>query len=228
MLPVFIFSAVLILIVIVSAIIGMARGFVKSIAKFVQYVVAYIVANRCYVLVASLFMKIPFLANMTSDVEMPDIPEGTGFFERIGKIVSYVASGIFSGEINNDETVKAIINNYLADAIAKIIAFLALFVVTVLLLKLLVLIIDKLSDLPVLKAVNRTLGFIFGLVCGLTFSWLLANLTVHILLPWFVEKWPDTFTIEMGETVVVQFFAKYSPVAMIMYLVNLLSSIGIK
>ena len=97
MLPVFIFSAVLILIVIVSAIIGMARGFVKSIAKFVQYVVAYIVANRCYVLVASLFMKIPFLANMTSDVEMPDIPEGTGFFERIGKIVSYVASGIFAG-----------------------------------------------------------------------------------------------------------------------------------
>ena len=225
--PVFIFSLILILILVISVIVGMSRGFVRSISKFVQYIVAYIVANRYYVSVSRLFLKIPFLANMQTDVDMPDIPQGTGFFERVGKIVSYVSAGIFSGEVNDDETVNAIMKNYLADIIAKVAAFLALFVVTVLVLKLVLFLIDKFANLPVIKVVNKTAGVIFGFVCGMTITWLLSNLTVNTVLPWLVEKWPETFTAEMGQTAVVQFFMKYSPVALIMYVVNIISSIGI-
>jgi len=226
--PVFIFSVLLLAVLVTCGIIGAVRGFVRSIAVFVRYIVAYMLANRFYTLGAALVAKIPFIANMITDVEMPDISEGTGFFERIGKTVSFVAEGIFSGEISSDETVQAIINNYLADIISKAVAFAVIFFAALLILKLAIYLFDKVCDLPGLKEVNKTLGFVFGVLFGLLITWLLANLTVNTILPWLVEKWPDVFTLEMGQTAVVKFFTKYNPVALIMYIVNVISSIGVK
>lgn len=225
--PEYVFGLFLILVLAISALIGLARGFVRSIAGLAEYIIAFFVANRFYTLGAELVVKIPFLAKLKTDVEMPELPEGTGFFEKLKAIISHMLNTAVNGGDAEAEA-NAIINNYIADVVSKAIAFIVIFLVSLLILKLIVLLIDKFCDLPVLKAANKTLGVLFGLFCGMFVTWFLANLFVNTLLPIFVDKWPDVFSLAMGENIIVKFFMRFSPIALIMYVVNLISSIGVK
>ena len=225
--PVYILGLFLILILVISALIGLKRGFVRSIAGLAEYIIAFFVANRFYTVGAELVVKIPFLAKLKTDVDMPELEEGTGFFEKLKAIISHMLQTAINGGDAEAEA-NAIINNYIADVVSKAIAFIVIFIVSLLLLKLIVFLIDKFCELPALKVANKTLGVLFGLFCGMFVTWFLANLFVNTLLPIFVDKWPDVFSLEMGETLIVKFFTRFSPVALIMYLVNLISSIGVK
>ena len=225
--PEYVFGLFLILILVISALIGLKRGFVRSIAGLMEYIVAFFVANRFYTVGAELVVKIPFLANLKTEVDMPELEESTGFFEKVKAIINHlISTALNSGDAEAEA--NAIINNYIADVVSKAIAFIVIFIVALLLLKLIVYLVDKFCELPVLKATNKTLGVLFGLFCGMFVTWFLANLFVNTLLPILVDKWPDLFSLAMGENVIVRFFMRFSPIALIMYLINLISSIGVK
>ena len=226
--PVLVTDLVLVLIIFISAIVGLKRGFVKSIAGFAEYIVAFMVANRFYTAGANLVAKIPFIANMITDVEMPTLDADAGFFGKIGAIISYILENSALSGTDPTEQAQAVINNYLAELISKAIAFIVLFIATVLLMKLIVLLIDKFCDLPVFNFTNRTLGVIFGLLCGMFITWILSNVFVNNILPILIDKYPETFTDEIKDSVVIKFFMKFSPVALVMYLANLVSSAGVK
>lgn len=219
---VYYFSIFLLLILIISGIVGMCRGFVRSIAGIIEYIVAFIVANRCYTSVSSLVSKIPFIAKMITDVEMPTIDGGSGFFEKIKAILSF----IFSKSLDGEGDAGAVINNYLAELISNTIAFATLFLFTIIMLKLIVWLVDRFCELPILNFTNKTLGLIFGLLLGLMVTWIISHLFVNTLLPILVEHYGDVFCYEMGETAIVKFFMKFSPMALIMYVINIISSVG--
>jgi len=225
--PDYVFGLFLILVLVISALIGLKRGFVRSIAGLAEYIIAFFVANRFYTLGAELVVKIPFLAKLKTDVDMPELDSGVGFFEKLKAIIDHlISTALNSGDAEAEA--NAIINNYIADVVSKAIAFVVIFIVSLLLLKLIVYLIDKFCELPVLKATNKTLGVLFGLFCGMFVTWFLANLFVNTLLPIFIDKWPNVFSVEMGEHFLVKFFMRFSPIALIMYLINLISSIGVK
>lgn len=217
------FGLFLLLILIISGIVGMCRGFVRSIAGILEYITAFIVANRFYTSVSLIVSKLPFISKMITNVEMPDLSEGKGFFEKIKAILVY----IFQNSSSADDSIAGdVINNYVAELLSKTIAFAVLFFVTLLILKLAVWIIDRFCDLPFLNFTNKTLGLIFGLMLGLTVTWIISHLFVNTLLPILAEHYGDIFSYEMGETALVKFFMKFSPVALIMYVVNIISSVG--
>ena len=224
--PDFTFAIVLILIIVISAIVGLKRGFVRSVAGLVSYIISYIVANRFYTLLTPIVSKIPFIQSMTTDIEMPEIDPGTGFLGRIGAIFKYLFDNSMNSGSDVTETARAVINNFLAELITEAIAFLALFFATLIILKLLLFLIDKFCETPVLKGTNKTLGVIFGILCGFFITWIVSNLFVNTLLPIFVERWPAVFSYELGEHFMVKFFMKFSPVALVMYFVNKIGSIG--
>ena len=224
---VLIFTGIMVVILAIGAIIGVKRGFVRSIAGLMEYIIAFFAANRLYVRGAELVVRIPFLAKLKTDVEMPDLESGTGFFEKIKVIVTRLLSNS-SGVDEVEAQARAIANNYIADLVSKAIAFIAIFIVALLLLKLIVFLIDRFCQLPFLNAANRTLGLVFGLLCGLFVTWFISNLFINTFLPICVEKWPDIFSLTMADHAVVKFFTKFSPIALVMYVVNLISSIGVK
>lgn len=225
--PEYVFGLFLILVLVISALIGLKRGFVRSVAGLAEYIVAFFVANRFYTFAADIVVRIPFLSKLKTDVDMPELESGKGFFEKLKAIIEHlIDTALSSGDAEAEA--NAIINNYIADVVSKAIAFVVLFLVSLLVLKLIVYLIDKFCDLPVLKAANKTLGVLFGLFCGMFVTWFLANLFVNTLLPIFIDKWPDVFNVEMGEHFLVKFFMRFSPIALMMYLINLISSIGIK
>ena len=225
--PDFTFAIVLILIIVISAIVGLKRGFVRSIAGLASYIISYIVANRFYTLLTPIVSKIPFIQSMTTDIEMPEIESGAGFLGKIGAIFKYLFDNAMSNPGSDvTETARAVINNFLAELITEAIAFLALFFGALIVLKLILFLIDKFCETPVLKGTNKTLGVIFGILCGFFITWILSNLFVNTLLPIFVERWPAVFSYELGEHFMVKFFMKFSPVALVMYFVNKIGSIG--
>ena len=99
-----------------------------------------------------------------------------------------------------------------------------LFFASIIVLKLLIALIDKFCELPFLNATNKVLGIVFGILLGLLITWILSNLFANILLPIFVEKWPDKFVPDMGDTAIIKFFMKYSPMALIMQVITSISS----
>lgn len=201
------------------AIVGLARGFVKTIAGFACYILAYIVASTLYEPIAGLFAKIPFIANMvTEGVEMPVFTAQGGFFVKIGEIATFLFDHYVHG--GTEAEMQAVLSNLLAEFLSKLFAFLALFIVAVLLLKLILLIIDKFCELPVLNAANRILGLLIGFLCGLFVTWILSNLYVNSLFAMLNNQWPDIFVVESTTTPIMQFFLKYNPIAFILFVIE--------
>ena len=90
--PDYAFGLFLILVLVISALIGLGRGFVRSIAGLAEYIIAFFVANRFYTLGAELVVKIPFLAKLKTDVDMPELDSGVGFFEKLKAIIDHLIS----------------------------------------------------------------------------------------------------------------------------------------
>ncbi|MBQ0125240.1 MAG: hypothetical protein KBS59_02830, partial [Clostridiales bacterium] len=82
--------------------------------------------------------------------------------------------------------------------------------------KLIVMLVDKFCELPVIHGANKLLGLVVGVFCGLFITWILSNLYVNSLLPILSERWPTVFVPESAETAIMKFFTKYSPIALIM------------
>ena len=226
--PTLITYVVLALIIVIGALVGLKRGFVRSVAGLAEYIIAFMIANRFYTLGAKLVAKIPFIAKMITDVEMPVLESGKGFFSKVGAVISYIMSNSVLSGSDPTEEAQAIINNYVAEAISKAISFSVIFIVSVLIMKLIVYAVDKFCEAPVLKFTNKTLGVLFGIFCGMFITWVLSNVFINNLLPVLTEKYPGVFDENMADNVIMQFFLKFSPVALVMYVANLISSIGVK
>lgn len=211
-----IIAAVMVLIIAISAFIGMKKGFIRMIAGFVEYVVSFLLAYVFCSKLAVYVKKIPFIAKMVTDTEMPSL-EGMTLGEKIKFVVDYIVDNVIAkGADQASLEVAAIVKNYIASIISTAIAFILIFVVTLLLQKLIVLLLDLAAKAPGLKQINGGLGFVFGLVCGSFWTWLLANIFVRAALPILCAKFPETFTEALASGAVMTFFLKINPVSLVL------------
>lgn len=210
-----IIAAVMVLIIAISAFIGMKKGFIRMIAGFVEYVVSFLLAYVFCSKLAVYVKKIPFIAKMVTDTEMPSL-EGMTLGEKIKFVVDYIVDNVIAkGADQASLEAAAIVKNYIASIISTAIAFILIFVVTLLLQKLIVLLLDLAAKAPGLKQINGGLGFVFGLVCGSFWTWLLANIFVRTALPILCAKFPETFTEALASGAVMTFFLKINPVSLV-------------
>ena len=211
-----IIAAVMVLIIAISAFIGMKKGFIRMIAGFVEYVVSFLLAYVFCSKMAVYVKKIPFIAKMVTDTEMPSL-EGMTLGEKIKFVVDYIVDNVIAkGADQASLEAAAIVKNYIASIISTAIAFILIFVVTLLLQKLIVLLLDLAAKAPGLKQINGGLGFVFGLVCGSFWTWLLANIFVRAALPILCAKFPETFTEAIASGAVMTFFLKINPVSLVL------------
>lgn len=211
-----IIAAVMVLIIAISAFVGMKKGFIRMIAGFVEYVVSFLLAYVFCSKLAVYVKKIPFIAKMVTDTEMPSL-EGMTLGEKIKFVVDYIVDNVIAkGADQASLEAAAIVKNYIASIISTAIAFILIFVVTLLLQKLIVLLLDLAAKAPGLKQINGGLGFVFGLVCGSFWTWLLANIFVRAALPILCAKFPETFTEALASGAVMTFFLKINPVSLVL------------
>ena len=207
-----IIAAVMVLIIAISAFIGMKKGFIRMIAGFVEYVVSFLLAYVFCSKLAVYVKKIPFIAKMVTDTEMPSL-EGMTLGEKIKFVVDYIVDNVIAkGADQASLEAAAIVKNYIASIISTAIAFILIFVVTLLLQKLIVLLLDLAAKAPGLKQINGGLGFVFGSF----WTWLLANIFVRAALPILCAKFPETFTEALASGAVMTFFLKINPVSLVL------------
>ena len=214
-----VFFMALFFIVLIAALVGFARGFIKSIAGFIEYTLAVFISYTFASPLSIIVKKLPFIANMITDIEMPDLSNGT-LVDKLVTMVKYISqSGLNSGSTEN---VKQIANNYLADLISIAIAFAALFIVTILVLKLVVYLLDKFAKTEGIKQLNRFLGLLFGLFLGLLITWILATVFRNFVYPILLVNYPDVISETMGDSFFMKLFTEFNPISVVMnYLIQI-------
>lgn len=213
------FDVILALILAICVFIGYKRGLVHTLSKFLSYIISFTLANKFYVLLAKVFIRLPFLEAMLS--EEPFI-ESMTFLDRFNLCFDEIKENIV---IFGNDTVmanaKLIVDNAVSVMIASTMAAILTFVIAVLLLKLVLWLLDGLiTKIPVLKQVNGALGGLFGLLNGFFWTWLVTNAFVQFLLPTLMEKFPNVFVTEIADSFIVQLCTKINPITYLIALIN--------
>lgn len=220
-------DVVLIGILAICVVIGWKKGFIRSLRGFVTYILSFAVANTLYRVASKAVIKIPFLQNMITDVEMPALSPNATFLDKMRAIVKYISEkSTFSNLDETSETVKAIINNYVAELLASIIGFIVIFIVVLLILKLILWILDMIvTKTPVIRQANGLLGGAVGLFTGFFWTWVFSNAFIHFALPFLSEKWPTIFVAEIANSFIVNLCTKINPITYLFMLINLISGL---
>ncbi len=219
-------DVILIAVLAVGVVIGWRRGFIRALRGFVTYIISFAVANSLYRVIAKSIITLPFLQNMITDVEMPELPANATFMDKVSTIVKYISEQTEgSGSQDISETIQAVINNYIAELLAAIIGFIVIFLVMVLVLKLLLWILDMVvSRTPIIRQANGLLGCLIGLLNGFFWTWMVSNVFVNFALPLLNDKWPTVFVPEMADSFVVNLCTKINPITYLFMLINLISN----
>ena len=213
------FDIILALILAICVFIGYKRGLVHTLSKFLSYIISFTLANKFYVLLAKVFIRLPFLEAMLSE---EPFTESMTFLDRFNLCFEEIKENIV---IFGNDTVmanaKLIVDNAVSVMIASTMAAILTFVIAVLLLKLVLWLLDGLiTKIPVLKQVNGALGGLFGLLNGFFWTWLVTNAFVQFLLPTLMEKFPNVFVTEIADSFIVQLCTKINPITYLIALIN--------
>ena len=88
-----------------------------------------------------------------------------GFIDNVFGKIAFIA-GIVLAYFFYDDIAEKLLKDVKVEFAAKIISFLLIFVVTFLVIKIIQMIVAKVFEWSILKSLDRTLGFIFGMVEG--------------------------------------------------------------
>ena len=88
-----------------------------------------------------------------------------GFIDNVFGKIAFIA-GIILGYLFYKDVAEGLLKDIKVPYAANIIAFLLIFVVTFLIIKIVQMIIARVFQWSILKSLDRTLGFIFGMVEG--------------------------------------------------------------
>lgn len=88
-----------------------------------------------------------------------------GFIDNVFGKIAFIA-GIILGYLFYKDIANGLLKDIKVPYAANIISFLLIFVVTFLIIKIVQMIVAKLFQWSILKSLDRTLGFIFGMVEG--------------------------------------------------------------
>lgn len=167
------------------------KGFIKAALGLVSVIVAFFL-SKAYTPVLAAWIDKKFMngkvmemfANFFSSNEhAAKIGESvTGFFESIKQAVPGALGDM---EYAGADGIKAMANSIagtISYSLSEILAFIILFAVILIICKIIIAIVNAIFSLPVLGAINHGLGFVFGLVKGVLFVFLLCLVVSFIAM----------------------------------------------
>ena len=214
---------ILLLILALCVYFGWKNGFIKTMSKFLTYTVSFALANALNKFVAPYIKKLPFLSNMiTENPEFPEMETDVSFFDKLKTLVAFLKEDVLTN--GNADATKALLKNCIAEILATVIAFAAIFVIALLLMKLLFFVLDQfVQKIPVINKLNGLLGAVSGLLNGFIWTWLAANIFINFLLPVLNYFNPDIFILEIANSYILTLCTKINPITYLFWLINLFS-----
>ncbi len=198
---------ILLCIIVGFTVVGFRKGFVKMAISCLKNIVAFLVASAFSSklgawLKEQFFMEKARVAVEKKVAEFLGAESATGadiaplldsehaefvkFIEKLGFDVDSVRASLQ----NADGTVNEAVGEYIVEpcvsAVSNVIAFIALFVATLLVLWIVSLILSFVTKLPVLKVTNRFFGGVLGLVLGVFIAFLSTAL-IRVVIPYFSD-----------------------------------------
>lgn len=189
----FIIDLILVVILAIGVIVGIKRGFIASISKPVRRILAILIAFSCAAsvgaVIVSPLISEPITTRITESLyaNCPDITADTAVAELplILKMVAGMAGvDISEAAEGTDDVIKALVEVISAPAIQAIssaIAFVLLFILSNLLLRLLFFILNHYSQEGILGIINRGVGCLINMLFAFVIDWLLVSVFAFLL-----------------------------------------------
>jgi len=235
-------DAVLAAILVISSIRGFRRGFIRTAfgcltvvaaillsyffgsyaADFIRTTKVYESAEKgVYNVIAEKFdgMKKDGLENIEESRKGFEDSETAKNLERLGLDVSSLFDRYeMSVEDSADQAVSGFAKDTaksIAHCLANAAGILAVFLVSLVLLKLLGFLLDKVFRLPLLKSINSFAGFVVGIALGVLCCFVLCTV-VEILIP-YIPKNPVVYAGMERDTYLYGFFLNLNPVILLLF-----------
>ncbi len=213
------FDLILLAILGLCAFIGYKLGLIRTLKKFICYIISFTIANKLYVLLAKLFVKMSFLEKLLAG---EPFAESMTALDRIQYSFDQIKENIvIFDKPEVVEAAAAIRNHNVAILISSALAFVLTFIIATVLVKLLLMLCNNLiAKIPVVKQANGILGAIFGLLNGFFWTWTILNIVVKFFLSTLAENWPSAFVEGLTNSWIVHFCTTINPVTYLISLIN--------
>ena len=174
-----ILDILIVVIIGVTILFAVKNGFVKTVLSAASFLIALVVAFLFVSPVRDAFLESGMAVKVRSAVD-----------ESITSFVTGASAELEEKwndwRTENTETLKNELVGYVSEpvlrAVATFTAFVLLYLGSVLVLRLAAYLLDKLTDLPILRQANKLLGLVAGVVLALLRVWLFCAV-VQLLLP---------------------------------------------
>jgi len=225
-----IFDGVILTAVILSVVLGTKRGFIKSVMGVCTLIAALFVAYAFSPLLSDYIERQPIIRSVSESItetikslsadnqgtydlqrlfdDMPDaFRQIIDRYDADEKVLSEAVQPAPGADASRIDVLSELIAGPVTRAVSGVLAFLGLFVATVIVLKILTWLLDLIFRLPVLKTANTMLGFLFGAVAAIMWAWVLSSLSVT-LIGAMSSISPDLFSKSLiDNTVLLKFFS---------------------
>ncbi len=226
----------IILVVVMAAVVFRAahRGFIVTLFSLLSTVAAILVAVLFYKELGAYFYDAfvfetvaPYIGDLAKQaiaeaggaVDVPaliaELPQGLrSAIELLGVDLSELIQRAAESTAMNANTFSEMADSFaasLAAAIANVIAYAVLFFGSLILLKLVCLVLDKLAKLPVLNGTNKLLGFALGALEALVLGIVMAHVSATLCSAYGAMRTDFAFANVAQNTYVAGFLLAISP-----------------
>lgn len=222
---------VTILILIVSALIGLGRGLIKSVFSTFALIVAVVLAIQIMPYGTKLLKTTPVYTSINSSIEKAIDDKLQVSAEGVSAQMAAIDQMDMPDYIkdllktnNNADMYKALgisqfseyISNYITCLILNGISLLAAFLIIYIVLRIVGCMLDMMSRVPVINGLNRVGGLIFGLVNGAVFLWV-ACIVITVAS---TTQWGRYVFGQINDSVILSYIYNNN------YLLTLLANMG--
>lgn len=181
---------IVIAIILLSTFLGYKRGLISVAFKIISFIIAIVITLILYKPMTNIIIE-----NTTWDETIQNtiyqkiagtpIEEG----EKINKeetdlpgvVVDYINEGIDSTVDQTKENIAQIVSQNLAQSVIQILTMTAIFIITRLILLFAKVILEAISELPIIKQFNETGGILYGILRGLIIIYVILAIASFIL-----------------------------------------------
>jgi len=173
------------------------KGFVRTVIDFASVICALIASKIFANPLSSFFYGIlekvtskkinEIIENLIRENNLPKTLEEGELFEFLSKYNIDLANKV-SGEAV--ESTMNVITQYLVGILSYAVAFIVVFILTIIAFKIASVVVGGIFELPILKTINKTLALVLAVVMSL-FYVLLFIAFMQIILPYLTSVYPD-------------------------------------
>lgn len=230
--------AVFIVIVLLAARKGFIRGIIGLVGNIVAAAVAFLFSSSLGSYINSTFLYQPMrqwvvnslsptahgtsasIADLNFDELFSDMPQ---FFSNIlktlgldgGQLAEQYTAMKASGEEEAKSAVIDLMVQPMSDLCSRIIAFVIIFVLALVAIKILVWLLDFIVELPILRQINKAGGIVLGVLNGLFFVFMIAGILNMSLGYIMKDKTSDEIAQITEKTVIYKNLNSINPINMI-------------